>query len=107
MEFNGLAAEAAERELAARDAAPRFAREVAAARPYPSAAAAADTPATVVGGLESDEVAVALSAHPRIGERAADGPAAAASSRRGQSAVTTTAQLAGITRPRVERLVAG
>ena len=52
-------------------------------------------------------MAVALTAHPRIGERAAGGSAEAAFSRREQSAVTTTTQLAGITRLRVERLVAG
>ena len=87
-EFNGLAAGAAERELAACNAAPRFAREVAAGRPYPSAAALADNAGSVAGGLGWDEVAVALAAHPRIGERAAGGSAEAASSRREQSAVT-------------------
>ena len=70
-EFNGLAAEAAERELATCNAAPRFVREVAAGRPYPTAATLAETAATVAGGLGWDEVAVALAAHPRIGERAA------------------------------------
>jgi 2-oxo-4-hydroxy-4-carboxy-5-ureidoimidazoline decarboxylase len=91
VEFNGLAAGAAERELAACNAAPRFAREVAAGRPYPSAAALADTAARVAGRLGWDEVAVALAAHPRIGERAAGGSAEAASSRREQSAVTAAA----------------
>ena len=87
-EFNGLAAEAAERELAACNAAPRFVREVAAGRPYPTAAELAETAATVAGGLGWDEVAVALAAHPRIGEQAAGDSAEAASSRREQSAVT-------------------
>ena len=87
-EFNGLAAEAAERELATCNAAPRFVREVAAGRPYPTAATLAETAATVAGGLGWDEVAVALAAHPRIGERAAGDSAEAASSRREQSAVT-------------------
>jgi len=87
-EFNGLAAEAAERELATCNAAPRFVREVAARRPYPTAAALAETAATVAGGLGWDEVAVALAAHPRIGERAAGDSAEAASSRREQSAMT-------------------
>ncbi len=161
-EFNGLAAQAAERELAACNAAPRFARDVVAGRPYPTAAALTGTAATVAAGLGWDEVTVALAAHPRIGERSAGGSAEAASSRREQSAVAgagdelkraladgnrayerrfghvfliraagrgpdeilaeltrrlgndpvgeraeTTAQLAEITRLRVERLVAG
>jgi 2-oxo-4-hydroxy-4-carboxy-5-ureidoimidazoline decarboxylase len=161
-EFNGLAADAAERELAACNAAPRFAAEVAAGRPYPTVAALADAVATVAAGLDWDEVAVALAAHPRIGEQAAGASAEATSSRREQSAVAaagdetkraladgnrayerrfghvfliraagrgpddilatltrrlgndpateraeTTAQLAEITRLRVERLVAG
>jgi 2-oxo-4-hydroxy-4-carboxy-5-ureidoimidazoline decarboxylase len=87
-EFNGLAAEAAERELAACNAAPRFVREVAAGRPYPTETALAETAATVAGGLSWDEVAVALVAHPRIGEQPAGGSVEAASSRREQSAVT-------------------
>ena len=86
-EFNGLAADAAERELAACNAAPRFAAQVAAGRPYPTVAALAETAATVAAALDWDEVAVALAAHPRIGERAAGGSAQAASSRREQSAV--------------------
>ena len=88
-EFNGLAADAAERELAACNAAPRFAREVAAGRPYPTAAALAGTAATVAAGLGWDEVTAALAAHPRIGEPAAGGSVDAASSRREQSAVAT------------------
>ena len=86
-EFNGLAADAAERELTACNAAPRFAREVAAGRPYPTADALAGAAATVAAGLGWDEVAVALAAHPRIGERAGGASAEAASSRREQSAV--------------------
>ena len=87
-EFNALPAGAAERELAPCNAAPRFAREVAAGRPYRSAADLADAAATVAAGLDWDEVTVALAAHPRIGERAAGDSAEAASSRREQSAVT-------------------
>ena len=86
-EFNGLAADAAERELAACNAVPRFAREVAAGRPYPSATALADAAATAAAGLDWDEVTAALAAHPRIGERATGGSAEASSSRREQSAV--------------------
>jgi 2-oxo-4-hydroxy-4-carboxy-5-ureidoimidazoline decarboxylase len=88
-EFNALPAEAAERELLACAAAPRFAREVAAGRPYPDPAALADAAAAVAAGLSWAEVEQALAAHPRIGERAAGDSAEAASSRREQSAVAT------------------
>jgi 2-oxo-4-hydroxy-4-carboxy-5-ureidoimidazoline decarboxylase len=88
-EFNALPAGVAERELAACNAAPRFARDVAAGRPYPTPAELAQAAATVAAGLGWDEVEVALAAHPRIGERAAGGSVEAASSRREQSAVTT------------------
>ncbi len=86
-EFNALPAEAAERELLACNAAPRFAREVAAGRPYPDPAALADAAAAVAAGLSWAEVAVALAAHPRIGERVAGDSAEAASSRREQASV--------------------
>ncbi|HEY6745182.1 MAG TPA: 2-oxo-4-hydroxy-4-carboxy-5-ureidoimidazoline decarboxylase, partial [Mycobacteriales bacterium] len=59
-EFHGLPVEAAERVLAACNAAPRFAREVAAARPYGSVAALADRAEAVARGLSWDEVEVAL-----------------------------------------------
>ena len=86
-EFNALPADVAERELLACNAAPRFGREVAAGRPYPSAAALADTAATVASGLGWDEVEVALAAHPRIGQRPAGDSAEAAASRREQAGV--------------------
>lgn len=86
-EFNALPAEAAERELLACTASPRFAREVAAGRPYPSAAALADAAAEVAGGLSWEEVATALAAHPRIGQRATGDSAEATSSRREQASV--------------------
>jgi 2-oxo-4-hydroxy-4-carboxy-5-ureidoimidazoline decarboxylase len=87
--FNALPAEAAERELLACAAAPRFAREVAAGRPYGTAAELADAAATVASGLSWAEIETALAAHPRIGERAEDGSAEAASSRREQASVGT------------------
>jgi 2-oxo-4-hydroxy-4-carboxy-5-ureidoimidazoline decarboxylase len=89
--FNGLPAPDAVRELSACNAAPRFAREVAAARPYRSETELADTAATVAAGLGWDEVEVALAAHPRIGERAPGASAEAASSRREQAAMTGAA----------------
>jgi 2-oxo-4-hydroxy-4-carboxy-5-ureidoimidazoline decarboxylase len=89
--FNELPAADAERELRACNAAPRFAREVAAARPYPDAAAAAAAAAAVAASLGWTEVGEALAAHPRIGERAAGDSAEASASRREQAAVDTAA----------------
>jgi 2-oxo-4-hydroxy-4-carboxy-5-ureidoimidazoline decarboxylase len=87
-DFNALPAAAAERELAATTAAPRFAREVAAGRPYASAPAFADAAADIAASLRWDEVEQALAAHPRIGERVAGDSAEAASSRREQAAMS-------------------
>jgi 2-oxo-4-hydroxy-4-carboxy-5-ureidoimidazoline decarboxylase len=83
--FNALDAGAAERELLACNAAPRFAREVSAGRPYRTGAELAGTATTVAAGLSWAEVGTALAAHPRIGERAGGDSAEAASSRREQS----------------------
>jgi 2-oxo-4-hydroxy-4-carboxy-5-ureidoimidazoline decarboxylase len=85
--FNGLPVEDAERELRACNAAPRFAREVAAGRPYPDRTAAGGAARRVSAGLGWAEVAEALAAHPRIGERAAGDSAEAAASRREQASV--------------------
>ena len=54
--FNGLPAEDAERELRACNAAARFAREVAAGRPYPDGAAVADAAQRVSESLDWAEV---------------------------------------------------
>jgi 2-oxo-4-hydroxy-4-carboxy-5-ureidoimidazoline decarboxylase len=86
-EFNGLPAAAAEEALRACNAAPRFAREVAAGRPYGDRAAAADAAERVALTLAWPEVEQALAAHPRIGERAAGDSAEAAASRREQASV--------------------
>jgi 2-oxo-4-hydroxy-4-carboxy-5-ureidoimidazoline decarboxylase len=86
-EFNALPADAAERELLACNAAPRFAREVAAGRPYRSPAELAGAAAKVAAGLSWDEVGTALAAHPRIGQRVSGDSAEATSSRREQAAV--------------------
>jgi len=85
--FNGLPADVAERELLACNAAPRFAQEVAAGRPYPTAAALVDTAAAVAGSLRWPDVQIALAAHPRIGEPVAGDSAEAAASRREQASV--------------------
>jgi 2-oxo-4-hydroxy-4-carboxy-5-ureidoimidazoline decarboxylase len=86
-DFNALPAAAAERELLACNAAPRFARAVAAGRPYPSAAALAERAAAAARGLSWDEVGTALAAHPRIGQRVTGDSAEASSSRREQAGV--------------------
>ena len=85
--FNGLPAEDAERELRACNAAARFAREVAAGRPYPDEAAVAATAHRVSGSLDWAEVSEALAVHPRIGERASGDSAEAVSSRREQAPI--------------------
>ena len=91
--FNGLPAEAAERELLSCCAAPAFARTVAAGRPYPdrhSLRAAADAALRL---LAWDDVEQALAAHPRIGERPAGADRESAWSRREQSGIEAGDQL--------------
>lgn len=89
--FNALPAGRLEEDLLACCAAPAWGAAVIAKRPYPERLdilAAAD----VAGrSLTWDEVLVGLSAHPRIGERAAGDSAEAAWSRREQSAAAQTA----------------
>jgi 2-oxo-4-hydroxy-4-carboxy-5-ureidoimidazoline decarboxylase len=88
---NSLPAERLEGDLLACCAAPAWGAAIAAKRPYRDRAgivAAADAAAR---GLSWDEVVQALSAHPRIGERAAGDTKEAAWSRREQSAAAQTA----------------
>ncbi len=80
-EFDALPAAAAEQELHALCRAPRWAREVAAGRPYGSEAALQAAAAAALTDADLDE---ALAGHPRIGDRGAGGR-----SRREQSAVAT------------------
>ncbi|MFC8850250.1 MULTISPECIES: 2-oxo-4-hydroxy-4-carboxy-5-ureidoimidazoline decarboxylase [unclassified Micromonospora] len=70
-QFNALAAQRAEDELAACCAVPRWAREIAAGRPYPDLAALLASALAASARLTWPEVAQALAAHPRIGERPA------------------------------------
>ncbi|MFE3319400.1 2-oxo-4-hydroxy-4-carboxy-5-ureidoimidazoline decarboxylase [Nocardia sp. NPDC059195] len=75
--FNDLPAATAEEALLACCSAPRWARVIAAARPYStreSLLAAADAALTT---LDDDEIDEALAGHPRIGDR----PTSAASAR--------------------------
>jgi hydroxyisourate hydrolase len=83
--LNGLPSPAAEAELLACCHARRWARDVAAGRPYPDRGtllAAADAASRRLGW---DDVAEALAAHPRIGERAHGADREAAWSTREQS----------------------
>jgi 2-oxo-4-hydroxy-4-carboxy-5-ureidoimidazoline decarboxylase len=75
--------------LAACNAAPRFAAEVLAGRPYPSGETLVARAEEVSRSLSWDEVQAALAAHPRIGDRVEGSSAEAAASRREQSAMGT------------------
>lgn len=83
------------------NAAPRFAAEVAAGRPYRDVDTLVARAEEVARGLPWDEVALALAAHPRIGDRVEGASAEAQASRREQSSVagaddgTRTALLEG------------
>jgi 2-oxo-4-hydroxy-4-carboxy-5-ureidoimidazoline decarboxylase len=87
--LNTAPAERAAELLAACNAAPRFAAEVLAGRPYPSGPALVARAEEVSRSLSWDEVATALAAHPRIGDRVEGSSAEAAASRREQSAMGT------------------
>lgn len=82
--FNDLVRDQAESELLACCAVPRWAATVALGRPYP------DVGSLTAGGLRAlaqlswDEVALALAAHPRIGQRADGSSREAAWSRQEQ-----------------------
>jgi 2-oxo-4-hydroxy-4-carboxy-5-ureidoimidazoline decarboxylase len=83
--FNTEPAERAEEVLRACNAAPSFAAAVAAGRPYPDADALVARAEEVSRALPWEEVAAALAAHPRIGDRVAGSSAEAAASRQEQS----------------------
>jgi 2-oxo-4-hydroxy-4-carboxy-5-ureidoimidazoline decarboxylase len=87
--FNRLPADQAGKELLTCCAAPAFARAVTAGRPYADRAALMAAAEAALGALTWDDVAQALAAHPRIGERAAGADRESAWSRREQSGVTT------------------
>ncbi len=72
--LNALDAAAAERELLTCCRARRWASQVVAGRPYAKLTALLNASDAVVAKLTDDDIAEALAAHPRIGERA-DGDA--------------------------------
>jgi 2-oxo-4-hydroxy-4-carboxy-5-ureidoimidazoline decarboxylase len=87
-EFNDEPADRAAEVLQACNAAPRFAAEILAGRPYPDAEALATRAEEVARALPWEQVALALAAHPRIGDRVEGASAEAAASRREQSAMS-------------------
>ncbi len=86
-EFNAEPADAAVEALRGCNAAPRFAAGLVAARPFPDVDTLVRRAGEVARGLPWDEVAMALAAHPRIGEQAAGSSAEAEASRREQGSV--------------------
>ena len=90
--FNAEPAEPAREELRACNAAPAFAEQVAAGRPYPSVEALVARAEEVSRALPWTEVTAALAAHPRIGDRVEGSSAEAAASRREQRAMGTAAE---------------
>jgi 2-oxo-4-hydroxy-4-carboxy-5-ureidoimidazoline decarboxylase len=86
-EFNREPPDRAVQALRACSAAPRFAAELVAGRPYPDVETLVARAEEVARALPWDEVTLALAAHPRIGERAEGESAEAAASRREQSAM--------------------
>lgn len=89
-QFNSLPQIDAERELQACCAAPSWAHGVAAGRPYADIDGLLRASDDALGRLEWSEIEAALSAHPRIGQRAAGDERDAAWSRREQSGVDPT-----------------
>jgi 2-oxo-4-hydroxy-4-carboxy-5-ureidoimidazoline decarboxylase len=87
-EFNDGPADQAVQALRACNAAPRFAAEVAAGRPYRDTETLVRRAEDVARSLPWEDVAIALAAHPRIGDRVDGSSAEAESSRREQSSMS-------------------
>jgi 2-oxo-4-hydroxy-4-carboxy-5-ureidoimidazoline decarboxylase len=86
-DFNDEPADRAVQELRACNAAPRFAAEVAAGRPYRDVGTLVARAEEVARSLPWEDVAIALAAHPRIGDRVEGNSTEARSSRREQSSM--------------------
>ena len=87
-DFNDEPADQAAQDLRACNAAPRFAAELVAGRPFPDADTLVARAEEVARGLPWDEVSIALAAHPRIGDRVEGATTEAEASRREQSSMT-------------------
>jgi len=83
-DFNDEPADEAVQALRTCNAAPRFAAELVAGRPYRDVRTLVARAEEVARSLPWDDVAVALAAHPRIGDRVEGAGAEAESSRREQ-----------------------
>jgi 2-oxo-4-hydroxy-4-carboxy-5-ureidoimidazoline decarboxylase len=86
-DFNDEPADQAVQALRACNAAPRFAAELVAGRPYRDVDTLVARAEEVARSLPWEDVAVALAAHPRIGDRVGGASAEAQSSRREQSSM--------------------
>jgi 2-oxo-4-hydroxy-4-carboxy-5-ureidoimidazoline decarboxylase len=86
-DFNDEPADRAVQVLRACNAAPRFAAVLVAGRPYPDVDTLVARAEEIARALPWDEVSVALSAHPRIGDRPEGSSPEAAASRQEQSSV--------------------
>jgi 2-oxo-4-hydroxy-4-carboxy-5-ureidoimidazoline decarboxylase len=86
-DFNDEPADQAVQALRACNAAPRFAAELVAGRPFRDVETLVARAEEVTRALPWDDVAIALAAHPRIGDRVEGSSAEAASSRREQSSM--------------------
>jgi 2-oxo-4-hydroxy-4-carboxy-5-ureidoimidazoline decarboxylase len=87
-DFNDEPADRAVQALRACNAAPRFAAEVAAGRPYRDVETLVRRAEEAARALPWDDVAIALAAHPRIGDRVEGSSAEAESSRGEQSSMS-------------------
>jgi 2-oxo-4-hydroxy-4-carboxy-5-ureidoimidazoline decarboxylase len=87
-DFNDEPADQAVQTLRTCNAAPRFAAELVAGRPYRDAETLVARAEEVVRALPWADVAIALAAHPRIGDRVEGSSAEAQSSRREQSSMS-------------------
>jgi 2-oxo-4-hydroxy-4-carboxy-5-ureidoimidazoline decarboxylase len=86
-DFNDEPADQAVQALRACNAAPRFAAELVAGRPYRDVDTLVARAEEVARSLPWEDVAVALAAHPKIGDRVDGASAEAQSSRREQSSM--------------------
>ncbi|PLR44613.1 OHCU decarboxylase [Chimaeribacter arupi] len=97
-DFNALSTERAMALLRPCVAIPAWAEQVVAARPYASHTALLAAAQQAAQGWQAADLTLALSAHPRIGERAAGPGAEAAFSRREQAGVDAGAPTAAALR---------
>ncbi|MCW2716346.1 2-oxo-4-hydroxy-4-carboxy-5-ureidoimidazoline decarboxylase [Pseudonocardia sp.] len=98
--FNALTSDAAEQELLAVCAAPRWAAQVAAGRPYASADALQDAAAAALTDADLD---AATAGHPRIGDRVGSGASAREQAAVGSAGDDVRAALAAGNRAYEER----